>query len=98
VRLTRVWLATPAWNDWPGTTESRLVPSEAICFCTVCCAPLPSATMAITAATPMMIPNVVSAARSWVPRKASSATRKTSPHGISDAPPEPWPRHPTSPA
>ena len=41
-----------------------LVPAVAICASIDDCAPVPSATMVMTAATPMIMPSIVSAVRS----------------------------------
>ncbi len=53
----------------PGVTNSRLRPIEAMEEVTLCVAPEPSETMAITAPTPMTMPSVVRPARSrlfWI--------------------------------
>ncbi len=55
---------TPLAVVAPGTTISRLVPRLLICASTDERAPSPTATIVITAATPMKIPSIVSAARS----------------------------------
>ena len=46
---------------------------------TALCAPVPSATIAITAATPITMPSIVSSERSLLARSAPSATRMISP-------------------
>ena len=51
-------------ENWPERTVSTLAPSASIWSSTACRAPEPIATMVITEATPMMIPSIVSAARS----------------------------------
>src|SRR5208337_542876 len=55
---------TPLAVVAPGSTTSRLVPRLFICASTDDFAPSPTATIVITAATPMKIPSIVSAARS----------------------------------
>src|SRR5438874_9049464 len=62
--------------------ESSVGPSAAMRACTAFCAPLPSATMVITAPTPMMMPSIVSNDRSLLARIAWSATRKISPRSM----------------
>ncbi len=57
----------------PESTMITLLPMEAICCRIRSSAPEPTATMAITAATPMMIPSIVSAERSLLIRSASKA-------------------------
>ena len=57
----------------PERTTIRLLPMEAICSLMRCWAPDPTATIAITAATPMMIPSMVSAERILLTRSARSA-------------------------
>src|SRR6516162_3565554 len=54
-----------------------LVPVDWICASIDVCAPVPSATMVMTAATPMIMPSIVSAVRSLLRPSAFSATRKT---------------------
>ena len=54
---------TPPELTAPGTTTSRLVPRLSICLRTASLAPWPTATMAISAATPMKTPSMVSAER-----------------------------------
>ena len=69
----------------PDDTISTLVPIDANACSTRARAPSPIATIAITAATPMMMPSAVSSDRSLLRSSARSATRMTSarPH---DAP------------
>jgi hypothetical protein len=67
----------------PVVTVSTSVPSVASCSSTAACAPRPSASMAITAATPMITPSIVSAARNALPRMESSASFTVSQNGIS---------------
>ena len=57
----------------PESTTIRLLPMEAICSLMRSCAPDPTATMAITAATPMMMPSMVSAERILLMRSARKA-------------------------
>ena len=52
----------------------RLEPRLLIWSSTRACAPAPTPTIAITAATPMMMPSIVSAERSLLARSAASAT------------------------
>src|SRR4051812_17188581 len=62
--------------------ESRVGPSAWRRACTAFCAPLPSATIVMTAPTPMMIPSIVRNDRSLLARIAWSATWKISPSSI----------------
>src|SRR5258706_9564521 len=59
--------------------DSSVGPSAGSRACTVFCAPLPSATMVMTAPTPMMMPSIVRNDRSLLARIAWSATWKISP-------------------
>src|SRR5262249_54431735 len=70
---------TPPLPDSPGRTSSRLVPSRERFSppCTV--TPAPIVPMAITAATPITMPSIVSAERSALRRSARSASRTRSP-------------------
>ena len=52
---------------------SRFWPMLAICFCTDSVAPEPIATIAITAATPMITPSIVSVERTLLRSSARSA-------------------------
>ena len=54
----------------------RFEPRLRIWSSTRACAPAPTATMVITAATPMMMPSMVSAERSLLMRSARSAMRR----------------------
>ena len=54
----------------PGRTMIRLLPTEAICSDILLLAPRPTASMVITAATPMMMPSMVSAERILLTRRA----------------------------
>src|SRR5688572_17449649 len=78
VRLTRSSRATPPRRCWPGNAVSRSGPSDSMRSCTDFCAPCPSATIVIIAATPMMMPSMVSAERNRWLRSACSATRMIS--------------------
>src|SRR5438105_4245768 len=73
----------PGPRCWPGTIVSMVVPSEAIRSFTDCWAPRPSATIAITADTPITMPSMVRNERSLFARSASIATVKVSKSGIS---------------
>src|SRR3954466_5055362 len=53
-----------------------LVPAVAICASIDDCAPVPSATIVMTAATPMIMPSIVSAVRILLRLSAFSAMRK----------------------
>src|SRR5687768_7927874 len=58
---------------------SSVVPRALMRSRTACCAPRPSAIIAITAATPMTIPSIVRNDRILLARSAPSATRRISP-------------------
>ncbi len=60
-----------------GDTVSRLEPSDSNWLTTCACAPLPTATSAITAATPITTPSMVSTERILWAVSALSATRRT---------------------
>ncbi len=60
----------------PAFTMIMLVPADWICASIEVCAPLPSATIVITAATPMIMPSIVSAVRILLRPSALSAIRK----------------------
>src|SRR5258705_4370155 len=64
----------PTPRACPGMTVRSVVPSDAMRSFTDCCAPRPSATMAITAPTPITIPSMVRNERSLFERSDSSAT------------------------
>ena len=66
---------TPACDTPPGSTSMMFDPSPFICSCTRCVAPLPTATMVMTAATPMMMPSIVSMERRVLAASACSALR-----------------------
>src|SRR2546429_350203 len=65
--------------------DSRVGPRAAMRACTAFCAPLPSATIVITAPTPMMMPSIVRNERSLFARIACSATWKISPSSTATA-------------
>ena len=50
---------TPAVVTEPAHKIIKLEPRPAICSLTFACAPLPTATITITAPTPMMMPSIV---------------------------------------
>src|SRR5258708_37354148 len=62
--------------------DSSVGPSAWSRACTAFCAPLPSATIVMTAPTPMMMPSMVRNDRSLLARIAWSATWKISPSSI----------------
>src|SRR5437667_9909086 len=62
--------------------DNSVGPRAAIRACTAFCAPVPSATIVMTAPTPMMIPSMVRNDRSLFARIACSATWKISPRSI----------------
>src|SRR6266480_2357343 len=72
----------PPRNAWPGYSDNSVGPSAAMRACTAFWAPLPSATMVITAPTPMMMPSIVRNDRSLLARIAWSATWKISPSSM----------------
>ena len=85
-------------RPWPAKTVKTLAPSAAIRSSTAFWAPLPSATMVMTAPTPMMMPSIVSTARSALLRMDEIATAKVSPSSIATAPaPAALPRRPCPP-
>ncbi len=63
VRFCCVPVKTPPVPRRPGRTTSRLVPSASNCAVTCACAPAPSAIIAITAPTPMMMPSIARSER-----------------------------------
>src|SRR5215469_11494371 len=65
--------AAPPLRVLPGMIVSRLVPSPASWLLTDALAPSPSATMAMTAATPMMMPSVVRMLRPLLDRNSATA-------------------------
>src|SRR5882724_6812785 len=66
---------TPAALTEPESTMIRLEPRLWICSATRAWAPAPTATIVMTAPTPMMMPSIVSALRSLFTRSARSAMR-----------------------
>src|SRR5262245_61008319 len=84
--MVRSVMRTPPKRAWPAKTVKTLAPSAAIRSCTAFWAPVPSATMVITAPTPMMIPSMVSSDRSLLARIARKATATVSPRSISARP------------
>ena len=71
----------------PGTTVMSVVPRAAMRWFTESWAPRPSATIAITAETPITIPSMVRKARSRLAPSASRATRSVSPKSMAQFPP-----------
>src|SRR5262249_15519364 len=72
----------PPPRCWPGLIVSSVVPSAAMRSFTAFWAPVPSATTAMTAPTPITMPSIVSAERSLFARNAPSATLMISPMSI----------------
>ena len=66
--MVRSVIRMPPRLPWPAKTVKTFAPSAAIRSSTAFCAPLPSATMVITAPTPMMMPSMVSIERSLLAR------------------------------
>src|SRR5215471_13490173 len=66
----------PDDSDDPGMTMSRFVPIDANASSTLVLAPSPIATMAMTAAMPMMMPSVVRNERILLRKSARTATRR----------------------
>ncbi len=66
---------TPPPIEKPGKIVIRFVPADLTWSSINCCAPDPSATIAMTAATPMIIPSIVSAVRSLLRASAFRAIR-----------------------
>ena len=73
------WARTPPEVVAPGVTKRRLLPRPLICEVTLACTPCPMDIRAITAPTPMIIPSMVSPARSLFAPRARRATRTLSP-------------------
>ena len=69
------WLMPPRLK-LPARIMIRLVPPDWICSSICCRAPVPSATIVMTAATPMMIPSIVRAVRILFRPRALIATRR----------------------
>src|SRR5262245_55348615 len=70
----RPWRTPPVLLD-PDRTMSRFEPRLWICSAMRACAPEPIETIAITAATPMMMPSIVRMLRSLLTRSARTAMR-----------------------
>src|SRR5262245_59980257 len=68
-------MRTPPEVTDPGSSMIKFEPSDLICSSTRACAPAPTAIIVITAATPMMMPSMVSVLRSLFTRRARSAMR-----------------------
>ena len=66
---------TPPAVTAPGNTMIMLVPAPRIWSSMAACAPVPSATIVMTAATPMIMPSIVSAVRSLLRASALKAMR-----------------------
>ncbi len=75
---------TPCACVLPGEIVMRFVPADLTCSSIVACAPDPSATMAMTAATPMIIPSIVRAVRSLLRPSALKAIRSVMNSDIDD--------------
>ena len=73
---------TAPLRPWPAKTVNTLAPRAAIRSSTAFCAPVPSATIVITAPTPMMIPSMVSTDRNALERIDEKATAKVSPRSM----------------
>src|SRR4051794_22348875 len=80
--MVRSVIRMPPWLACPAKTVNTLAPRAAIRSCTAFWAPLPSATMVITAPTPMMMPSMVSTDRSMLALIDCSATATVSPSSI----------------
>src|SRR4051812_1048287 len=80
--MVRSVMRIPPWLACPASTENTFAPSAAIRSSTAFCAPLPSATIVITAPTPMMIPSMVSMERSMLARIDCKATATVSPRSM----------------
>src|SRR5665213_3292520 len=68
---------TPPCEKLPALTMIMLVPVDWICDSIDVCAPVPRATIVITAATPMIMPSIVNAVRSVLRLRALRAMRNT---------------------
>ena len=76
---------TPLLVVAPGRTTSRLVPRLAISASTAALAPCPTATIAMSAATPMNTPRTVSAERSLLrasARPAATSAMRPKDHAV----------------
>ena len=78
--------ATPPVPRWPGCTISRLVPIALKRSMTCFCAPLPMASIAITAPTPMMIPSIARIERSLLASRLLMPTLNTVQKSMAQAP------------
>src|SRR5512139_706893 len=78
-------MRTPPDENVPESTMIRFEPRLLIWSSTRAWAPAPTPTIAITAATPMMMPSIVSAERSLLTRSAASATRRVATKSIGGA-------------
>ena len=67
---------TPLAVRAPAVTIIKLEPKLLICSCIRASAPAPTANMVMTAATPIITPNIVNAERSLLTRNAFKAMRK----------------------
>src|SRR4029450_6708204 len=67
---------TPPCEKFPAETMIMFVPADWIWASIEVCAPVPSATIVMTAPTPMIMPSIVSAVRILLRLSALSATRK----------------------
>src|SRR5262245_24470123 len=72
----------PPPRAWPAFTVRSVVPRAAMRSLTDCCAPRPSATIAITAPTPITMPSIVRNERSLFACSASNATWIVSPKSM----------------
>ena len=81
----------PPRDDVPGSTTMMFDPIDANVFSTCALAPSPTATIEITAKTPMMMPSVVRNERSLFRSSARTAMRNVS-KGLTRRPPHgrPW--------
>src|SRR5919112_2033711 len=77
--MVRSVIRTPPWLACPAKTVKTLAPRAAMRSCTAFWAPLPRATIVITAPTPMMMPSMVSTDRSMLARIDCRATATVSP-------------------
>ena len=68
LRMVRSVIRMPPKRACPAYTLKTFEPSAAMRSSTAFCAPLPSATMVMTAPTPMMMPSMVSMDRSALAR------------------------------
>ena len=79
VKAGALMRSRPGPKPCPRLIISRLLPRLAICSVTCAVAPLPSVTMVITAATPIMMPSVVKKERRILRRISCSASLKAFP-------------------